>query len=157
MFLPLNDTELDVKVLLRTASQLMVVCRNKPAIPTQHYCLLLARMTMLLEYLVRHLYEPPPTLLPQIQDNLFRHRYRRQGCILHRMPKEGICYVFCLPQPWKSQLLPRTRDRGPVRGSSLLPSLPHATFLKPRGSQAGRSRRQLHTRHSRVSRLPGAL
>ena len=58
-------------VLLTASKQLTRVCSSPPSPPTQHYCLLLARLAMLVDYLVRHLYEPPPTLLPQIKQNLF--------------------------------------------------------------------------------------
>ena len=61
-------------VLLSVAQQLRAVCGQVAAgaaPPPAHSCLMLARLAMILDYLVRHLYEPPASLLPQIKKNLF--------------------------------------------------------------------------------------
>ena len=44
---------------------------SPPASPTPHYCMLLARLALMQDYLVRHLYEPPASLVPLIWANLF--------------------------------------------------------------------------------------
>ena len=58
-------------VLLAVATNLREVCGTLTKAPAPHTCLMLARLSMILDYLIRHLYEPPACLLPQIKMNLF--------------------------------------------------------------------------------------
>ena len=58
-------------VLVCVGRALGEVCGALPASPGPHCCLLLARLALLLDYLVRHLYEPPASLLPAIRRDLF--------------------------------------------------------------------------------------
>ena len=58
-------------VVLTVARKLREVCEATKSAPPAHSCLLLGKLAMIMDYLVRHLYEPPSSLLPQIKKNLF--------------------------------------------------------------------------------------
>ena len=59
------------QVLVAVSRALTITCVEAPKRPEGHYCLHLARLALLQDYLVRHLYEPPASLLPLIRSNLF--------------------------------------------------------------------------------------
>ena len=58
-------------VLVALSRALTITCVEAPKQPPAHYCLHLARLALLQDYLVRHLYEPPASLLPLVRSNLF--------------------------------------------------------------------------------------
>ena len=58
-------------VLLAVATNLREVCTSLPKSPGSHTCLMLGKLALILDYLIRHLYEPPASLLPQIKMSLF--------------------------------------------------------------------------------------
>ena len=58
-------------VLVAVTRALAETCKAAPRDPPPHFCLHLARLALLEDYLVRHLYEPPSSLLPLIRANLF--------------------------------------------------------------------------------------
>ena len=61
------------QVLLHAANQLIALSgggNNKPHQSVRH-ALMVARLALLVDYMIRHLYEPPAALLDQIQTNLF--------------------------------------------------------------------------------------
>ena len=58
-------------VLLYACKSLLSICTGKPDKPTLLYYMMLARMCLLVDYIIRHLYEPPASLLPQVKSNLF--------------------------------------------------------------------------------------
>ena len=53
------------QVVLKACNALKKVCEERPAPATPQYCLMLARLCLIVDYIIRHLYEPPSTLLPQ--------------------------------------------------------------------------------------------
>ena len=58
-------------ILLYACNSLLTVCLGKQDKPSQQYFMMLARMCLLVDYIIRHLYEPPASLLPQVKSNLF--------------------------------------------------------------------------------------
>jgi E3 ubiquitin-protein ligase UBR4 len=58
------------QVLLHTANQLLCLCGGREGLG--RHTLVVGRLALLLDYMMRHLYEPPAALLDQLQANLFR-------------------------------------------------------------------------------------
>ena len=91
-------------VVLTLARKLREVCEATKSPPPAHSCLLLGKLAMIMDYLVRHLYEPPSSLLPQIKKNLFSLG-GSEGAAHHLPPflqvkeEEEASYYLLYPAP----------------------------------------------------------
>ena len=90
-------------VLLTVASKLKEVCEKTRADAPAHCYLLVGKLAMIFDYLIRHLYEPPSSLLPQIKKNLFSLGLAEDSAhvppFLQLSPEEEATYYLLYPPP----------------------------------------------------------
>ena len=94
-------------VVLTVAAKLREVSQatKSKSTPPAHCCLLLGKLAMLMDYLIRHLYEPPSSLLPQIKKNLFSLGGQTDETahilppFLQLSPEEEAHYYLLYPAP----------------------------------------------------------
>ena len=90
-------------VLVAVSRALTTSCCGAPVPTPSHTCLHLARLALLLDYLVRHLYEPPASLLPLIRANLFSlgslHTSPSAPILPELEGEDSTPYFLLLPPP----------------------------------------------------------
>ena len=59
------------QVVLKACNDLLRVASHRPDPLTPQYCIMVSRLCLIVDYIIRHLYEPPTSLLPQVKSNLF--------------------------------------------------------------------------------------
>ena len=90
-------------VLLTVATKLREVSEKTRSDSPAHTCLLLGKLVMVFDYLIRHLYEPPSSLLPQIKKNLFSLGQSEDSAyvppFLQLSQEEEATYYLLYPAP----------------------------------------------------------